>query len=258
MQYRYFRAEREKEQGNSAFKRGDYEEAIERYKVAYDIEPEMPHYQLNLAAAYLKINKWIEAERACDLALRQHKSVKGHWRRAQARKSQGKPDDAIKDLRAVLRLQPNNEEAQAELLSLLPPDPGRKSQVHKTKNLPAFPNIASSSAMASGSSSSSQQYGPSSSSYTPSGGGSSSSNFKPLPFTKTEADSRRLQITLLPMTFKLPASRSVSVNTDTRDGKQVKTHTIRTTFSPGNGSTKGSETYIYPCWERYLIRKLSD
>ena len=76
MEWRYFKAEREKEQvlsltyrsqpllipyippqGNAAFKRGDYEGAIERYKAAHRIEPEMPHYQLNMAAAYLKINK---------------------------------------------------------------------------------------------------------------------------------------------------------------------------------------------------------
>lgn len=28
-----------------------------RYNEAYKIEPEMPHYQLNLAAAYLKLQK---------------------------------------------------------------------------------------------------------------------------------------------------------------------------------------------------------
>ena len=46
-------------QGNIAFKKGDYHEAIEKYKLAHQIEPEMPHYQLNLAAAYLKINEYV-------------------------------------------------------------------------------------------------------------------------------------------------------------------------------------------------------
>ncbi len=46
-------------QGNAAFKKGDYIAAIERYKAAYRIEPELPHYQLNLAAAYLKLNKCV-------------------------------------------------------------------------------------------------------------------------------------------------------------------------------------------------------
>ncbi|OBZ72562.1 RNA polymerase II-associated protein 3 [Grifola frondosa] len=123
MEWRYLRAEREKEQGNVAFKKGEYEVAIERYKAAHQIEPEMPHYQLNIAAAYLKLRNYINAEKACDMALGQHKSLKGHWRRAQARKLQGRIDEAIKDLRAVLRIQPTNAEALAELTALLPPEP---------------------------------------------------------------------------------------------------------------------------------------
>lgn len=86
MEWRYIRAEREKEQvtvstfdciplsnisvwsiqGNAAFKRGEYEEAIERYAVAHQIEPEMPHYNLNLAAAYLKINEYVYEPRRQD------------------------------------------------------------------------------------------------------------------------------------------------------------------------------------------------
>lgn len=42
-----------------AYKRGDYEGAIARYKAAHQIEPEMPHYQLNMAAAYLKVQKYV-------------------------------------------------------------------------------------------------------------------------------------------------------------------------------------------------------
>lgn len=246
MQFRYFRAEREKEQGNSAFKRGDYDGAIERYKAAYDIEPEMPHYQLNLAAAYLKIHKWIEAEQACDLALRQHKSVKGYWRRAQARKELGRIESAIKDLRAVLRLQPNNEEAQVDLAQLLPPEIEESKPRKPGKSPP--PPIAGSSA--SGSSSSARQI--SDTSFTLNG------KTKALPFSKMKSDYRRLQISPLPMNAKIPTGRSVSVNTDTRDGKEVKTHTIHTTFAPGKGSGQASESYMYPCWERYVVKKLSD
>ena len=77
MEWRYMCAEREKEQvtitktrlfaterlctmqGNLAFKKGEYEKAIVHYNDAYRIEPELPHYQLNLAAAYLKLNKYV-------------------------------------------------------------------------------------------------------------------------------------------------------------------------------------------------------
>ena len=76
MEWRFFKAEREKEevrlfsrlrrlrfahrwlQGNVAFRRGDYEMAAKCYEVAHGIEPELPHYQLNLAAAHLKLSKY--------------------------------------------------------------------------------------------------------------------------------------------------------------------------------------------------------
>ena len=57
MEWRYFKAEKAKELGNRAFRNGDYETAIKQYTKAYETEPELPHYQLNLAAAYLKLQK---------------------------------------------------------------------------------------------------------------------------------------------------------------------------------------------------------
>jgi RNA polymerase II-associated protein 3 len=41
-----------------AFRQGDYEMAVKHYEVAHEIEPELPHYQLNLAAAHLKLSKY--------------------------------------------------------------------------------------------------------------------------------------------------------------------------------------------------------
>ena len=46
-------------QGNAAFKKGDFTGAIKHYVAANEIEPEVPHYQLNLAAAHLKLNQWV-------------------------------------------------------------------------------------------------------------------------------------------------------------------------------------------------------
>ncbi|KAF9510220.1 hypothetical protein BS47DRAFT_1373353 [Hydnum rufescens UP504] len=57
MEWRYIKAEREKELGNSAFKKGAYDLAIRHYEGAYRIEAEIPHYQLNIAAAHLKLSK---------------------------------------------------------------------------------------------------------------------------------------------------------------------------------------------------------
>lgn len=39
---------------------------------------------------------WMATEKACDAALLQHKSSKGYWRRAKARKMLGRVDEAIK------------------------------------------------------------------------------------------------------------------------------------------------------------------
>lgn len=32
--------------------------AVKHYEKAHEIEPELPHYQLNLAAAHLKLSKY--------------------------------------------------------------------------------------------------------------------------------------------------------------------------------------------------------
>jgi hypothetical protein len=39
---------------------------------------------------------WMSTEQACNAALLQHKSSKGYWRRAKARKMLGRVDEAIK------------------------------------------------------------------------------------------------------------------------------------------------------------------
>ncbi|KAF9017824.1 hypothetical protein BDZ89DRAFT_1074502 [Hymenopellis radicata] len=122
MEWRFLRAEHEKEQGNIAFRRAMFDTAITHYEAAHKIEPELPHFQLNIAAAYLKLSKWIEAEEACSKALSQHRSSKGLFRRAKARQMLGKTDDAMKDLRTILRFQPSNRDAQSELMALLPPN----------------------------------------------------------------------------------------------------------------------------------------
>ncbi|KAJ7765859.1 hypothetical protein DFH07DRAFT_1014354 [Mycena maculata] len=121
MEWRYVKAEREKEEGNVAFRKGDYVRAVKHYEAAYEIEPELPYYQLNLAAAHLKLSNWMEAEAACTKALAQHRSGKGYFRRARARTMLGRTDEAMRDLRALLKLQPSNTEALHELAALLPP-----------------------------------------------------------------------------------------------------------------------------------------
>ncbi|KAF7311858.1 hypothetical protein MIND_00196500 [Mycena indigotica] len=170
MEWRFVKAERKKEEGNVAFRKGDYLSAVQHYQAAYDIEPELPHYQLNLAAANLKLSNWIAAEAACTKALSQHHSVKGYFRRAKARKMLGRDEEAIRDLRAILKLQPTNVDAIQELVLLLPPAP-------------------------------SETLSSSTSSINPSGerlGIVKTKKPKPLPFARTGLDDRRLKFVHVP------------------------------------------------------------
>ncbi|KAI0763339.1 hypothetical protein BD413DRAFT_212428 [Trametes elegans] len=232
MEWRYLRAEREKEQGNTAFKKGEYAEAIEHYKAAYRIEPELPHYQLNIAAAYLKLQNYVEAEKACDIALGQHHSVKGHWRRAQARKAQGRIEDAMKDLRAVLRLQPSSTEAIAEIMLLCPPEPTTSS---------SQPSSSSSSSKATITSGGVPGWIP-----TP-------KPPKPLPFVRSKTDDRKLKISALPITVDIPVDFPFFTGSGGVENKS--------TTPPSSSSFSGktvAQTFSYPSWERYMVQKISD
>ncbi|TFY51204.1 hypothetical protein EVG20_g11113, partial [Dentipellis fragilis] len=218
MEWRYLRAEKEKEQGNVAFKKGDFERAITHYVAASKIEPEMPHYHLNLAAAHLKLSQWVEAETACDRALSQHRSGKGYFRRARARKMRGQTDGAIKDLRAALLIQPSNAEARTELAALLP-DRSRP------------PEVAGSS-----SSSSSHAYDRAREDDDEALGLPRAKPPKPLPFAKTEQDTRRLKIAPLPITLDLPEDMGLGED----GGRKGKAGTQMQTMS-----------FSYPSWERF-------
>lgn len=46
----------------------------------------------------VKLLSWGAAERACTVALGQHKSTKGYWRRAKARRMLNRPEDAARGL----------------------------------------------------------------------------------------------------------------------------------------------------------------
>ncbi|KAI0636310.1 hypothetical protein C8Q77DRAFT_1052471 [Trametes polyzona] len=237
LEWRYLRAEREKEQGNVAFKKGDFIEAVKRYKNAYHTEPELPHYQLNLAAAYLKLHDYIEAEKACDLALSQHRSVKGYWRRAQARKAQGRIQDALHDLREVLVLQPSNTEAIAEIMELCPPeDHGPEASSSSS----SAPGPSSSSLRAPAHSSASHPWIP------------APEPPEPLPFPPGPTDDRKLKISFLPVTVDIPVD-FLSLTGEGGSGTRIKAPRWSSFVGP-----TAPQSFSYPYWERYMVQKVSD
>ncbi|KAL4066725.1 hypothetical protein J3A83DRAFT_220880 [Scleroderma citrinum] len=230
IEVRYLRAEKEKELGNAAFRCGDYEAAVQHYQAAHSVEPEMPHYQLNIAAAYLKLNNWIEAEAACTKALGQHRSIKGYFRRAKARRMLGRTDEAVKDIRAALRIQPSNPEAREELLSLIPLEPSD--------------NLAASS-LAASSSGATLLNRPAPSNHDclqlP-----KSKGFKSPPFPRTKGDDKKLKIVPIPVLFEVPEYVPGDPSAMWKSMKAEKME---------NMTTK-TESFVYPSWEKYTVKQV--
>ena len=101
---RYLVAEEYKEDGNAAFKRGNYEEAIELYTLAHKSEPRLPIYLLNRSMAELKLYRWDEAEMDCTAVLRKHRTnAKALWRRAKARRATAQLTGDVEKLIAAER-----------------------------------------------------------------------------------------------------------------------------------------------------------
>jgi len=109
-------AQKAKDLGNASFKSGEYAVAVGHYTTAILADPQNPTYPLNRAAAYLKLGKHDDAERDCSTVLKlDQSSVKGWFRRGQARSELAKFDGAINDFQQVLRLEPTNAAAQKEV-----------------------------------------------------------------------------------------------------------------------------------------------
>ncbi|KIL65744.1 hypothetical protein M378DRAFT_161739 [Amanita muscaria Koide BX008] len=268
LEYRFIRAEREKEEGNAAFRQGNYSKAVMHYEMAFHIDQEVPHYQLNLAAAHLKLNNWIEAEKACTKALGQHKNIKAYYRRARARRMLKKTEEAIKDLRAALKLQPDNMDAIRELAAMAPKT--RESEDGKSSTIlspPFNPSSSSyfSSSSGSGSSSSSK---PNPTTLNPDYIAEILERFniaepkqpKPPPFSRTKADDRKLKINV----YTLSASdyeeclKGEKCRKKDKDGKCTAGHKSKTkaTVREVERSSGGSDVVIYPGWDKYVVKKV--
>lgn len=143
------------------------------------------------------------------------------------------------DLREVLRLQPSNAEALAEIRALCPTEP-----------------LAADEATAS--------YACSSSSAAPSPSGTAPSSYSswiptpepplPLPFAPIKTDSRKLKISSIPITVDIPAhfpeeAASAGMHMSKLPGS------CSAGIAPG---PTGQNTFQYPSWERYMVQKVSD
>jgi len=104
-------AEAFKAQGNQFFKSGQYEPAIEKYKQATAIEPDVPAYWSNMAACYEKLRNYPDMENAARECIRADKNfVKGYFRLATAQKAMNNLADCIKALESGLAIQSSNSD----------------------------------------------------------------------------------------------------------------------------------------------------
>ncbi|KAI0655501.1 hypothetical protein C8Q70DRAFT_1020499 [Cubamyces menziesii] len=143
------KAQGEKDKGNEAFKAGDYPKAIGHYTAAFIADPSNPTYPLNRAAAYLKLGKNEDAERDCETVLRlDSKSIKGLFRRGQARVALQKLKEAEQDFLQVLKLDSANAAARQELqkvqdaLKAIPTKPKQRAPIDISASIPSPSGLA--------------------------------------------------------------------------------------------------------------------
>jgi len=98
-------AEALKAQGNQFFKGGQYAAAIEKYKLACNIDPNVPAYFSNTAACYEKLGNYKDmAQAGQDCIKADKKFLKGYFRLATAQKALGDLAACIKTLESGLAI----------------------------------------------------------------------------------------------------------------------------------------------------------
>ncbi|XP_074314736.1 hsp70-Hsp90 organizing protein 1-like [Silene latifolia] len=112
-----------KEEGNAFFKDRKFKDAIVSYSASIRKFPTAVAYN-NRAVAYLKLNKWKEAENDCSKALKiDDQYFKAYARRAIARSKLGcNLGGALGDVEVALKLEPDNQEMkelQGKLIQML-------------------------------------------------------------------------------------------------------------------------------------------
>ncbi|CAD5112205.1 DgyrCDS1439 [Dimorphilus gyrociliatus] len=108
-------AEKLKEKANERFKNLEFNEAIELYTQAIELNPNVAAYYANRSFSYLKTECFgyalADASKALEL---DPKYIKAYYRRASANMALGKFKLALKDFEAVSNAKPNDRDAKAK------------------------------------------------------------------------------------------------------------------------------------------------
>lgn len=106
----------EKEKGNSYFKAGKYDEAVQCYTIGMNADPYNAVLPTNRASAFFRLKKYAVAESDCNLAIALNRNYwKAYARRGACRVALRNFQAAKEDYEKVLEMDPNNFEATNEL-----------------------------------------------------------------------------------------------------------------------------------------------
>ncbi|XP_062498876.1 serine/threonine-protein phosphatase 5-like, partial [Corticium candelabrum] len=110
-------AEETKERANTYFKAGDYENAVQYYTRAIDLNPNVASYYGNRSIANLRIECYgyalNDATRAIEL---DGMYLKGYYRRAASNMALGKLKLSLKDFETVVKARPRDKDAREKYL----------------------------------------------------------------------------------------------------------------------------------------------
>lgn len=103
-------AEKYKNQGNDAFKKGDHAKAIEMYTYATELDPNNPVFYTNRSNAYYLMKNWEKSERDALKSIKCKQTwEKGHYRLGMALMAQDKYKEAMKAFQMSVELAPKND-----------------------------------------------------------------------------------------------------------------------------------------------------